>query len=217
MGRTRSRELSFRRCFSVRRALAHLKAADPVMGGLIERLGPYRIQYSPLAFQTLAKAIVLQQLSGKAAAKIFSRLLEAGGDGELTPAALLRLPPARLRALGLSRQKIAYLRELARRTLAGELDFQALEELPDQEVAGRLTAFKGIGLWTVHMLLIFALRRPDVMPSGDLGIRAAVRRAYGYSELPSPAEVERLAERWRPYRSVASWYLWRSLEDQAGL
>ena len=201
----------------MREALRHLKAADAVMRRLIEQIGPYGIEYSPADYQTLAKAIVLQQLSGKAAACIFARLVESTGDGRLTPEALLRLGPARLRRLGLSRQKIAYLQGLARRTLAGEIDFSALALLPDDEVVRRLTALKGIGLWTVQMFLIFALRRPDVMPATDLGIRAAVRRAYGFPQSPQPAEILRLAEPWRPYRSVASWYLWRSLEDQAGL
>lgn len=201
----------------MRKALIHLAAVDPVMRDLIRSVGPYRIQYSPPNFQTLAKAIVLQQLSGKVAAKMFARLVEAAGDGELTPQAVLELAPARLRQLGLSRQKIAYLRELAERTLAGEVDWEGLKKLPDEEVTRRLTALKGVGVWTVQMFLIFALRRPDVMPSGDLGIRAAVRKAYRYRELPSPAEVDRLAEPWRPYRTVAAWYLWRSLEDQAGL
>lgn len=201
----------------MRKALAHLAEVDPVMRDLIRRIGPYRIQYSPANFQTLVKAIVLQQLSGKVAARMFARLVEAAGDGELTPQAVLALELASLRELGLSRQKIAYIRDLAERTLAGEVDFESLSKLPDEEVMRRLTAVKGIGRWTVQMFLIFALRRRDVMPSADLGIRAAVRRAYGYRELPSPAEVDRLAEAWRPYRTVASWYLWRSLEDQAGL
>lgn len=201
----------------MRKAIQHLKAADPVLAALIRKIGPYRIEYSPPNFQTLAKAIVLQQLSGKVAARIFQRILAAAGDGELTPDRFLRLEPARLRELGLSRQKIGYLRGLALRTLTGELDLPALESLPDEEVVRRLTALKGIGLWTVQMYLIFALRRPDVMPSQDLGIRAAVRLAWGYPELPAPREVERLAEPWKPFRSVASWYLWRSLEDQAGL
>lgn len=201
----------------MRKALKHLKAADAVMGRLIEQIGPYRIEYSPPNFHTLAKAIVLQQLSGKAAARIFARLVEACGDGELRPAALLELSVARLRSLGLSRQKISYLRELAQRTLAGEIRWRTLARLPDEEVGRRLTQVKGIGLWTVQMFLIFALRRLDVLPSGDLGIRAAVRRAYGFPQMPGPAEIERLGEAWRPYRSVASWYLWRSLEDQAGL
>jgi len=201
----------------MRKALAHLADVDPVMRGLIRRVGPYRIQYSPPSYQTMVKAIILQQLSGKVAARMFARLLEAAGDGDLTPQRVLSLTPVRLRELGLSRQKIAYIRELAERTIAGEVNFESLKELPDEEVVRRLTALKGIGIWTVQMFLIFALRRPDVMPSADLGIRAAVRKAYGYRELPAPAEVERLAEPWRPYRTVASWYLWRSLEDQAGL
>lgn len=199
------------------RACRHLKSADPVLARLIAEIGPYRIEYSPPSFQTLAKAIVLQQLSGKAAAAIFRRLVAAAGDGELTPGRLLAMDPAELRALGLSRQKITYLRDVAERTLAGELDFLSLERASDAEVLRRLTAVKGIGVWTAQMFLIFALRRPDVMPSQDLGIRAAVRKAYGFSHLPAAREVDVLAERWKPYRSVAAWYLWRSLEDQAGL
>lgn len=201
----------------MREAIRHLKKADPVLARLIEEIGPYGIEYSPPSFQTLAKAIVLQQLSGKAAAAIFRRLVAAAGDGELTPGRLLAMDPAQLRALGLSRQKIAYLRDVAGRAVAGELDLAALERAPDAEVVRRLTAIKGIGLWTAQMFLIFALRRADVMPSQDLGIRAAVRKAYGFARLPAAHEVDALAERWKPYRSVASWYLWRSLEDQAGL
>ncbi|MEK7407863.1 MAG: DNA-3-methyladenine glycosylase 2 family protein [Acidobacteriota bacterium] len=187
------------------------------MRRLIERIGPYRIEYSPPAFETVARTIVLQQLSGKAAATIYGRLVAATGDGRLTPEAVLKATPAALRAAGLSQQKVAYIRDVAARTLAGEIDFAALRRLPDKQVMRLLTAIKGVGVWTVHMFLIFALRRLDVMPSGDLGIRAAVRKAYGYAETPTPAEVDRRAEKWRPYCSVASWYLWRSLEDQAGL
>ena len=149
--------------------------------------------------------------------RLEKRLVAAAGDGSLAPQAVLRLPPGRMRALGLSQQKISYIRGLAERTLSGEVDFGALERLPDEEVTRRLTALKGIGIWTVQMYLIFALRRTDVMPSGDLGIRAAVRKAYGFAELPTPAEIDTLAGGWHPYRTVASWYLWRSLEEQAGL
>lgn len=201
----------------MRKAIRHLKSADPVLRRLIEDVGPYRIEYSPPTYQTLAKAIVLQQLSGKVAAQIFRRLLAAAGDGELTPERMLALNPAELRSLGLSRQKIAYLRDVAERAITGALDFQELACAPDEEVVRRLTAIKGIGLWTAQMFLIFALRRPDIMPSEDLGIRAAVRKAYGLARLPTAREVDALAERWKPYRSVAAWYLWRSLEDQAGL
>ncbi|MGD0014118.1 MAG: DNA-3-methyladenine glycosylase 2 family protein [Bryobacteraceae bacterium] len=199
-------------------ALTHLRASDPVMARLIDEIGPYAIEFLEPDFATLAKAIVLQQLSGKVAEIIFNRLVvAAAGDGRLTPQGVLKLRTQKLRALGLSRQKIGYLRELARRTISGQVDFAVLAALPDEEVHQRLTALKGIGPWTVHMFLIFALRRLDVMPSADLGIRAAVRKVYGLAQMPLPAEVDRLARKWKPYSSVASWYLWRSLETKAGL
>jgi len=201
----------------MRKALLHLKKADPVMAGLIDRIGPYAIEYLEPGYVSLAKAIVYQQLSGKVAETIFRRLAGATGDGRLTPEATLKLSPARLRELGLSKQKIAYLRDLAQRTLSGSLDFAALRRLPDRLVYQRLTALKGIGPWTVQMFLIFALRRPNVLPSADLGIRAAVQKAYGFAELPTPRQIEELARPWRPYCTVASWYLWRSLEEKAGL
>ncbi len=203
--------------FRMRRAILHLKKADAILGGLIEKIGPESIEYSEPSFETLAKAIVYQQLSGKAAATIFNRLAAAAANGRLTAPAVLRLKPTRMRTLGLSRQKIAYLGDLARRTVSGELDFGALGILSDDAVIERLTAVKGVGVWTAHMFLIFALRRPDVMPSGDLGIRAAVKKLYGYAETPPPTEVERLAAPWHPYCTLASWYLWRSLEEKAGL
>lgn len=129
----------------------------------------------------------------------------------------MALHPTKLRALGLSRQKIAYIRDLAERVLTGGIDFPAMERLSDQEVMESLTKVKGIGAWTVHMFLIFGLRRADVMPVGDLGLRAAIRRAYGLEAMPSPAEVEEMARKWRPYCTMASWYLWRSLETDANL
>jgi DNA-3-methyladenine glycosylase II len=147
---------------------------------------------------------------------IFGRLATAAG-GKLTPDNILKLRPSRMRALGLSGQKTAYIRDLARHTRDGAVVFDELHELPDGEVIERLTQVKGIGVWTVHMFLIFALRRPDVLPTGDLGIRNAIRKAYDLPETPTPTEVEAMAERWRPYCSVASWYLWRSLEPNANL
>jgi DNA-3-methyladenine glycosylase II len=147
---------------------------------------------------------------------IFARLAAATG-GKLTPAAILKLRPSRMRALGLSAQKTAYIRDLARHARDGTVLFEELPELPDDQVIARLTQVKGIGVWTVHMFLIFALRRLDVLPTGDLGIRNAIRQAYGLPELPKPAEMEAIAARWRPYCTVASWYLWRSLEPNANL
>jgi DNA-3-methyladenine glycosylase II len=190
-----------------------------VLGDLIRRIGPYRIEYAPADFSTLARCIVAQQLSGKVAVTIYKRLAAAASpNGEpLTAEAVLGLPAEEMRALGLSQQKIAYLRELAQACRQGRLDLAALESMPDEEVIRRLTEIKGIGIWTAHMYLIFALRRPDVLPTGDLGIRVAVQRVYGLQRQPAPAEVERIGRPWRPYASVASWYLWRSLGDGAGL
>jgi DNA-3-methyladenine glycosylase II len=201
----------------MRQALDHLKAADPVLRQLIEGVGPYRIEFLEPGFEALVKAIVLQQLSGKVAQIIFDRLAAACGDGRLTPEAVLKLRTPKLRAIGLSKQKIEYIRDVARRIVRGKLDLAALAGAPDEDVLETLTAIKGIGPWTVHMFLIFALRRVNVMPSGDLGIRAAVRKVYGLEAMPSPAEVDALARKWHPYCTVASWYLWRSLEAKAGL
>jgi DNA-3-methyladenine glycosylase II len=147
---------------------------------------------------------------------IFARLAKAAG-GKITPATVLKLRPSRMRTLGLSGQKTAYIRDLARHTRTGAVAFDHLAGLTDQQVIEQLTQVKGVGPWTVHMFLIFALRRNDVLPTGDLGIRNAIRKAYGLAELPLPVEVEALAERWRPYCTVASWYLWRSLEPNANL
>jgi len=201
----------------MQQALDHLKAADPVLGRLIDQVGPYRIELLEPNYETLVKSIVLQQLSGKVAEIIFQRLVAAAGTGRLTPEAVLRLRPAKLRAIGLSKQKTLYIRDLARRTVSGKLDLAALAAVPDEEVHAQLTALKGIGPWTVHMFLIFALGRHNVMPSGDLGIRVAVRKVYGLAEMPKPSEVDEMARRWHPYCTVASWYLWRSLEAKAGL
>lgn len=200
----------------MRKAILHLKRADPVLAAIITRAGPYRIQYREPSFQTLVRSIVYQQLSGKAALTIFNRLLEAAGD-PLTPEAILALRPARMRKLGLSKQKLTYIRELARLTRGGQVDFALLPEWEDSAVIEHLTRVKGVGVWTVHMFLIFALRRTNVLPTGDLGVRAAMKKAYGLPELPKPAEMERIASAWHPYCSVAAWYLWRSLENQGAM
>jgi DNA-3-methyladenine glycosylase II len=195
-------------------ALYQLKLADPVLCEIINRVGEYRLEYRDPSFETLVKSIVYQQLSGKVASVIFARLAAAAG-GKLAPESILKLRPARMRAAGLSAQKTAYIRDLARHTRDGRVVFPELEELPDEQVIETLTMVKGIGVWTAHMFLIFALRRPDVLPTGDLGIRSAIRKAYGFTELPKPGEIETLARPWRPYCTVASWYLWRSLEAGA--
>ena len=196
----------------MKHAIAHLKRSDPVLAHIIERVGPYRIEYREPDFSALARAIVFQQLNGRAAATIFSRTLAALGTRRITPRAVLRAPVRTLRAAGLSAAKAAYLRDLAEKTAAGAIRFTRFSDMSDDEVVAALTQVKGIGVWTAHMFLIFALRRPDVLAVGDYGIRAAVKKAYGLEELPKAAEMERIARPWRPYASVACWYLWRSLQ-----
>ena len=200
----------------MKRAISHLRKSDPVLAEIIGRVGEYRLQFREPNFETLVRSIVYQQLSGRVASVILGRLVAAVG-GEVTPANILKLRPARMRRLGLSGQKTAYIRDLARHTRDGTVVFEELLELPDAEVIERLTKVKGIGVWTVHMFLMFALRRTDVLPTGDLGIRNAIRKAYNLAEMPAPKEVEAIGERWRPYCTVASWYLWRSLEGDANL
>jgi len=200
----------------MQKAILHLRKSDPVLAGIIDRVGDYRIEFRDPDFETLVKSIVYQQLSGRVANVIFGRLGSAVG-GKITPESILKLRPARMRAVGLSGQKTEYIRDLARHTRDGRIRFEELPDLADEEVMARLTAVKGIGVWTVHMFLIFALRRHDVLPTGDLGIRNAIRHAYGLEAPPSPGEVEAMAERWRPFCTVASWYLWRSLEPNANL
>lgn len=195
----------------MRKAITHLKQADPVLSGIIESVGQFRMDYDEPAFAALAEAIVYQQLHGKAAATIFKRLTDLAGL-PLTPAGILALSEAQLRGVGLSKQKLTYLRDLAAKTLAGELDFARLPDLPDQEVIKHLTQVKGIGVWTAHMFLMFSLRRPNVLPTGDLGIQMAIRKHYRKRKLPKPAQMEKIAKCWEPYRSVACWYLWRSLD-----
>jgi DNA-3-methyladenine glycosylase II len=191
-------------------ALDHLRRADPVLAAVIDRVGPYTIAYRDPTFETLARAIVFQQLHGKAAQTIWQRLVDAAGGEPLTPDALRRLRMPTLRRVGLSRQKAAYVRELARHTVDGSLDFAALPAMTDDEVIAALTRVKGIGLWSAHMFLIFALRRHDVLPVGDYGVRAAIKKLYRKRKLPTGGDVAKLARHWRPYCSIACWYLWRS-------
>jgi len=153
-------------------------------------------------------------LNGNAAATIFGRLHAAAKADPLTPESILRLRPARMRKLGLSGQKMKYIRELARMTRDGEVNFEQCTSLENDAVVEHLTRVKGVGVWTVHMFLMFALRRHDVLPTGDYGIRMAMKKAYGLEDLPKPAEMEKIAAPWRPYSSVACWYLWRSLDAQ---
>jgi DNA-3-methyladenine glycosylase II len=197
----------------MRTAIDHLRRSDPVLGAIIERVGPYRPRSMEATFHGLARSIVYQQLSGKAAGTIFSRLTAATSD-PLIPETVLRLSADDLRAIGLSKQKAAYVRDLAERSARGEIDFAALAALGDEEIIERLTAVKGVGVWTVQMFLMFGLQRPNVLPVGDLGVRVAIRKAYRLRDMPKPKHIEKIAAKWHPYCSIASWYLWRSLELQ---
>jgi DNA-3-methyladenine glycosylase II len=201
----------------MRHAIVHLKKADPVLAEIIERVGPYRMQFRDPVFSTLVRSIVYQQLSGRVASRIFERLLDLLPERQLTPEAILALTVEQMRACGLSGQKTRYIQDLAARTFAGELDFTLLPGMGDDEVIAALTQVKGVGVWTAHMFLIFALERPDILPVGDLAIRTAMRKAYRMRALPKPERMEKIARAWRPWCSVASWYLWRSLDGEAAL
>ncbi len=202
----------------MKRALRHLQQADPVMAAIIERIGPLKMHYREPSFDAMARSIVFQQLHGKAAATIFERVRCAclNGDGQLgnalTPASILALSEAQLRACGLSRQKLSYLRDLAQRTAAGEIDFARLPEMSDEDVVEHLTRVKGIGVWSAQMFLIFALRRLNVMPTADYGINVAIKRAYRKRQMPKPKQILKIARPWQPYCSIACWYLWRYAE-----
>jgi DNA-3-methyladenine glycosylase II len=200
---------------------AHLHRVDPVMAQLIDDFGgPLPAERDARGrpadvYGALVRSITGQQLSVKAAASIYGRMLERFDGKTPTPEQILADDPEELRtAAGFSHAKVAYLRSLAEHVLSGELELDRLSELPDGDVIGELTAVKGIGEWTAHMFLMFTLHRPDVLPTGDLGVRNAAMRAYGLDAPPQPAALEDLAEPWRPYRTRACLYLWRSLDNE---
>jgi DNA-3-methyladenine glycosylase II len=196
------------------RARRVLARRDPVIRDLMRRYGPCGLGDLRHAepFQALTRAIIAQQLSTKAAATIEGRFSALFG-GKHTPRAVSAVSDAELRAVGLSGQKVAYVRDLSARVLDGSLVLDTLGALSDDEVVEALTAVKGIGRWTAEMFLMFRLQRPDVLPVGDLGIVKAVQRAYGLRKVPSPDRLTKIGERWRPYRSIACWYLWASLNN----
>ncbi len=199
-------------------ALAHLRS-DPVMANLIDRVGPLKLRPRRLPpFQALTRAIIYQQLSGKAAETIFGRFVALFGDGAFpTPQAVLKMPPECLRSAGLSRPKASYILGLARHAVDGLVpSLVACDALSDAELLDRFTQIKGIGRWTVEMLLIFNLGRPDILPVHDLGVRKGFQYAYRKRKLPAPEQLERFGTRWAPYRTAAAWYLWRAVELKEG-
>ena len=200
------------------RARRVLMRRDPVLRAIISRYGPCGIETGREAdiFCGLVESIVSQQLSTKAAATIYGRLRALmPEDGAPTPQAILPLSEDALRGVGLSRQKVSYVRDLSRRVIDGSLKPEAFATMADNEVVAQLTQIKGIGRWTADMILIFRLARPDILPVGDLGIVKAVQKAYGLRKTPDATRLFKIGERWRPYRSIASWYLWRSLENKS--
>ena len=216
----------------MRKAVTHLKKSDPIMRAIIARLGPCRMQFGLPEFHSLAEAIVYQQLNGKAAETIFKRFAALAGE-PLTPEGILKLSDEQMRGAGLSKQKSAYLKDLAAKTSSGLVDFARLPDLPDAEVVEHLTQVKGIGVWTAQMFLMFTLKRENVLPTGDFGVRMAMYKHYldrqrkttkrsaaakksrkRKVKLPSPEQMEKIAKRWEPYRSVACWYLWKSLDTK---
>jgi DNA-3-methyladenine glycosylase II len=192
-----------------------LMRRDPVLGAAIKRIGACGMADRQRSdhLSALVGAIVSQQLSTKAAATIFARFLALFPDSRIPDAAAIaRIDDAALRGVGLSGQKVGYLRDLCARLADGRLNLDELDELPDEVVIERLTSVKGFGRWTAEMFLMFRLHRPDVLPAGDLGIVNAVKKMYGLRKQPDAKRIYKLGEAWRPYRSVASWYLWQSLK-----
>ncbi|MFN6565307.1 MAG: DNA-3-methyladenine glycosylase family protein [Nostoc sp. ChiSLP01] len=196
-------------------AIQKLKTTDPILANLIEIVGDYKLhqaqQTGDLLF-SLSRAILYQQLSTKAAAAIHSRFLQLYSENLPTALDILNTPDEVLRGAGISRPKILYLKDLAQKVLDGLPSLEELQTMDDEKIIEILTPIKGIGLWTVQMLLMFRLHRLDVLPVDDLGIRAAIRRLYGLAELPKKKTVQEIGHTWKPYRTIACWYLWRSLE-----
>jgi DNA-3-methyladenine glycosylase II len=195
----------------MRRAVNHLKKSDPVMRAIIERVGPCRMEFSEPVFHSLAEAIVYQQLNGKAAVTIFKRFTALAGE-PVIPERIVKLSNEQLRSVGLSKQKSSYLRDMAERAIRGELDFSRLQDMSDEEVIKHLTQVKGVGVWTAHMFLMFTLKRPNVLPTGDFAVQMAIKKHYNKRKPPKPGQMEKIAKAWEPYRSIACWYLWRSLD-----
>ena len=195
----------------MRKAINHLKKSDPILRAIVEHIGPCRMEFGEPVFHSLAEAIVYQQLNGKAAVTIFKRFAALAG-APVTAEGIAKLTAEEMRSVGLSKQKSSYLRDMAERAIRGELDFARLPEMTDEEVIEHLTQVKGVGVWTAHMFLMFTLKRQDILPTGDFGIRMAIKKHYHKRKLPTPVQMEKIARPWEPYRSIACWYLWRSVD-----
>jgi DNA-3-methyladenine glycosylase II len=197
-----------------RRALSHLRASDPALAAIIDKVGPYRLvpRTDGTHFDYVVRCIVGQQLSGKAAQTIYQRLLDLYGGRRPPPAELLKTPDGKLRAVGLSGRKVEYVKELAARAHKREIAIERLHEMADEEVMETLVRVRGIGRWTAQMVLMFRLGRADILPELDLGVQKAVQRLFRMRKLPTPEKLQKIGAKWAPYRTYAAWYLWRSLE-----
>ncbi|MEX0682685.1 MAG: DNA-3-methyladenine glycosylase [Dehalococcoidia bacterium] len=200
--------------YDVKKALHHVRKADPKLAGIIDLAGPFEIRSDGGAFKSLARAVFFQQLAGPAARAILGRVLTLMETDEKTwyaPARFLKATDEELRAAGLSRQKVVYLRDLADKFDSGFLSDGDFEHLDDEAAVERVSAVKGIGRWTAEMFLMFSLGRPDVLPVGDLGVQKGMQITYGLADMPKADVMREIAEPWRPYRSVGTWYMWRAL------
>ena len=198
-------------------AVAALRKSDKKLARIIDRVGPFRLKTRELSspFEMLMRSIVGQQLSGKAASAIYGRVLELNKGKPPLPKQILGMENEALRGAGLAYAKVRSIKDLASKTIDGSLPTAAaLKRVPEDEIMNRLVQVKGVGPWTVHMLLIFYLGRPDVLPVGDLGVRKGLRVAYSLEDLPTPTELQEMGEKWRPYRSAASWYLWQAVDAE---
>ena len=190
-------------------AVRHLRRVDPHLRAIIDRIGPCRLEPHPDRFSALVRSIIGQQISTKAAASIHARLVALGGEPH-RPARLIEIGEANLRTVGLSSAKARYVLNLAEAVASGQVPLDQFDDSwDDQAITEALTAVKGIGVWTAEMFLIFVLNRPDILPVSDLGVRVGLRNRHGLSELPRPRDCHALAETWRPYRTIASWYIWK--------
>jgi DNA-3-methyladenine glycosylase II len=199
--------------FDIAKAEAHLRSVDPVVAGLIDKHGRYELPDRPDPYQALLRAILFQQLAGAAANAIQRRFHALYGGRGPTPDELLATSEEDLRGAGLSRQKLGYMKDLALHVAEGRLDLEHIYELSDEEVTKQITAVKGLGEWSAHMFLMFHLGRPDVLPTGDRGVRNGMKIAYGLEESPTPKQALAIGAKWEPYRSVGSWYMWRAVLD----
>jgi DNA-3-methyladenine glycosylase II len=197
-------------------AIRHLRAADPALTAVIDAHDPPAFHCPHRPFHSLVRSILYQQLAFKAAASVYSRFLALlGGEASVVPDAVLALTPDQLRQIGVSPRKASYLHDLARKYVTGILSDAAVVNMDDRSLAAMLTMVKGIGAWSVRMFMIFSLARPDVLPTADLGVRKGVQMLYGLDDVPRPSQMDNLCERWRPYRSVGAWYMWRLIESKA--